>query len=213
MVKPPDDLVAPASTRDVIIAAALHCFAEGGYEGTSLNDIAAAVGIRRPSLLHHFASKEELYGEVFERILSDFVGPIEDAAAGTGEGWARIDEVLVTAFEVCAANPDHVRLLRREAIDGGAHLGIDLAAALRPMFDSAVAFLRREMDAGRFRPHDPSELLVTGYGALLSSFSDAPFLAGLVDEDPGSPVSLQRRLGHLREFLRTALVDAPPSAP
>lgn len=210
MVKPSEELATPASTRDTIIAAALHCFAESGYDGTSLNDIAAAVGIRRPSLLHHFSSKEELYGEVFERILSDFVGPIEDAAAGTGEGWARIDQVLVSAFAVCAANPDHVRLLRREAIDGGAHLGIDLAAALRPMFDSAVAFLRHEMESGRFRYHDPSELLVTGYGALLSSFSDAPFLAGLVDDDPSSPYSLTRRLEHLRAFLRDALVRADP---
>ncbi|MEY4372492.1 MAG: hypothetical protein RL219_1261 [Actinomycetota bacterium] len=194
------------STRDVIVVEALRCFAEAGYEGTSLNDIAAAVGIRRPSLLHHFASKEDLYGEVFERILSDFVGPIEDAAAGTESGWDRVERVLSTAFAVCASNPDHVRLLRREAIDGGTHLGMDLAAALRPMFEGAVDFLRTEMSAGRFREHDPIELLVTGYGALLTSFSDTAFLAGLVDGDPGSGEALERRLDHLLGFFKNALV-------
>lgn len=193
------------STREVIIAEALHCFAEAGYEGTSLNDIAAAVGIRRPSLLHHFPSKEALYGEVFERVLSDFIGPIEEAAAGDETGWARVEQVLTTALVLFAANPDHVRLLRREAIDGGAHLGIDLAAALRPMFDSASGYLEREMRNGTFRYHDPHQLLITGYGALLSSFSDAPILEGLVDGGPVDERAVARRVEHVIGFFRAAL--------
>ena len=193
------------STREVVIAEALHCFAEAGYDGTSLNDIAAAVGIRRPSLLHHFASKEALYGEVFERVLSDFIGPIEEAAAGNEAGWARVEQVLTTALVLFASHPDHVRLLRREAIDGGAHLGIDLAAALRPMFDSASAYLEREMGKGTFRYHDPRQLLITGYGALLSSFSDAPILEGLVDGAPMDDAAVERRVEHVVGFFRAAL--------
>ena len=141
----------PVSTREAIVAEALHCFADTGYEGTSLNDIAAAVGIRRPSLLHHFPSKEALYGEVFERVLSDFLGPLEEAAAAELEGWWRVERVLRVAISLCAGNRDHVRLLRREAIDGGVHLGIDLASVLRPVFDVAANYLEREMAAGVFR--------------------------------------------------------------
>ncbi|MSW21420.1 MAG: TetR family transcriptional regulator [Actinobacteria bacterium] len=194
------------STREVIIVEALHCFAEAGYEGTSLNDIAAAVGIRRPSLLHHFPSKEALYGEVFERVLSDFIGPIEEAAAPDSSGWERVETVLVTALLLFSAHPDHVRLLRREAIDGGAHLGIDLAAALRPMFDGAASFLDGEMTAGRFRRHDSRQLLITGYGALLGSFSDAPILEGLVDGNPMDEAAVLRRVEHIVGFFRAALV-------
>jgi TetR/AcrR family transcriptional regulator len=194
------------STRDLILGEALHCFGEAGYDGTSLNDIAAGVGIRRPSLLHHFPSKDALYGEVFERLLSDWVERLEVSVGAAGVGWSKVELVIGASFDFFAENPDVVRLLRREALDGGAHLGIDLAASLRPMFDRAVAYFTREIAAGMFRPHDVQQLLITGYGALLSYFSDAPFLDGLLDQPALSPAMVQRRREHIISFFRGALV-------
>ena len=201
-------MVLPASTpttREHILTVARARFAERGFAGTSLNDIADEVGIRRPSLLHHFPSKDALYREVLIDAFSDWAELVEQATSGPREGWRQVEQVLRAAFTFFEEHPDFVRLARREALEGGPMLEGELTALLKPLFDRGAAFLQREMDAGRLRRYDAQQLLLTGYGAVLSYFSDAPLVGGLLDDASMSPAALAERREHVIDVLRSAL--------
>lgn len=196
------------STREAILLEARHLFAEQGYDGTSLNDIAAEVGIKRASVLHHFPSKESIYQEVFNTALAEWIERVMEASnqERPDHGWSYVDDVITTGFRFFMENAEFVSIVRREALNRKSKLGIDLGVALRPMFMQAAAYFEREMDAGTYRRFDPEQLLLTGYGALLSYFSDLPFIEGLLDDDPLDPALLETRLQHIRDFFKAALM-------
>ena len=198
------------STREAILIEARRCFAEHGYEGTSLNEIAEAVGIRRPSLLHHFPSKEAVYSELFTLSLAEWSERVEDAVSRGLEGWQKVDLVITTGFRFFQENPEFVRIISREALDDGANLGIDLGDALRPFFLRASGWFEKEIAAGRFRRVDTEQLLITGYSIMFGYFSEAPFLSSLMDRDPMSPDALDARLKHVRNLFHVALSPTAP---
>ncbi len=99
--------------REELTRIAARLFAERGYQGTSLADLAEALGVQKPSLYHHIASKEDLLWEVacegaeaFHRALD---GVPADARAGE-----RIRLALHAHLEVVSAQLDVATVFVRE---------------------------------------------------------------------------------------------------
>jgi TetR/AcrR family transcriptional regulator len=199
------DQLAGTSSRDRIVAIALRVFAERGFDGTRLSDIAGGAGLSHPTLLYHFNSKEELYADVIRAAASDWAEETE-AAASTGlRGFAQVEAIVDACFHFFATHPDFIRIVRREAIEGGGRLEPAMAGFARPFLDRAVRFLENEVRAGGLRPHDPLELMQICYGTISTFLCDARFREMLVEDDPLSAAGVRRHRDALIGLMRQAL--------
>jgi AcrR family transcriptional regulator len=72
-----------SARREELTRIAARLFAERGYQGTSLADLAAALGVRKPSLYHHIASKEDLLWDVARAGAEAFHRALDGVPAAT----------------------------------------------------------------------------------------------------------------------------------
>src|SRR6202011_2819644 len=90
--------ISPPRTRsEQVYAAALRLFREKGYHATSMQDIAAAVGLYKGSLYHYIGGKQDLLVQVFERAMSTLIAEVESIAADTSLGPSTQMRLIVAA--------------------------------------------------------------------------------------------------------------------
>ena len=109
-----------------MLDAALGSFAQRGYEATSLDAVAAASGVRKQTILYHFASKGGLLGAVIERSvaeLADTLGPASQRGPA-----AAVDAALRLG-----ANRPELLELAREVVRLGPPASTTMFDALRPL--------------------------------------------------------------------------------
>jgi AcrR family transcriptional regulator len=105
-------LLPRAERRSSIIAGAAKAFAAGGFEATSMEDIAEAAGVTKLIVYRHFESKEELYRSILEQVSGRLA---EEVALGMSS--TRRRGVTVSAFlTVAREDPDGFRLLWQHSI-------------------------------------------------------------------------------------------------
>jgi TetR/AcrR family transcriptional regulator len=112
------------TTKRGILLTARRLFADRGFEGVGLREIATEAGISHGLLRHHYGSKEAVWQAMVDATESEFVGSLTPyLMPEQGENAVDAAAELVRQFvAVAARNPDPVRLLLHEGVGGGARL-------------------------------------------------------------------------------------------
>lgn len=90
----------PPHRREIILDAAIDAFTHGGYYGTTMADIAAAVGISATALYRHFRNKQELLGQCLMVGLDNTLHRLDAAYRADDSGGAVLAELVRVALEL-----------------------------------------------------------------------------------------------------------------
>ena len=190
-------------TAERILDVAEELFAERGYAGATLREVAGRVGLRIPSLYNHFPGKEALYVAVLERgvgpllaVLSEFLDAHTDAYRDSGRVVERVMDLL-------ARRPNLPRLVQRETLAGSERLTPLLRDFLTPAFARAHEMVEATPAAARWGPDQTPLLVLAMYQIVVGYFAIAPLYRELAGEDLLGEAALSRQKRFLAEVVDT----------
>ena len=189
------------AVRERILAAATRQFAQRGFEAASLDDIAGEVGVRKQSLLYHFASKDELRRGVHQKLLDHWNGLLPRILQAATSGEEQFDAVVAELVAFFTADPDRARLVVREILDRPDEVIALMRTQVRPWVDIVCDYIRKGQAQGLIWSEvDPEAYVVQVINLVVASVATHHCIGGLLPESRRGAVP--RR--HIDELVRVA---------
>ena len=157
-------------TRRAILRAAEGVFADLGFDGARMDDVAERVGIRRASLVYYFRDKQCLYEALLDDLFGDLSGRYAATLVGAGTPTERMLQCIDVWAKQVEERPGMLRISLWEIARATAFKPVPLAARVRPIVELIADAVRAGQRAGIFRDVDP-------VGFVMSVAGTTSFLA------------------------------------
>jgi AcrR family transcriptional regulator len=177
-----------SSPKTKFIDTARRLFAERGFYGVSLADVAKELGLTKQSVLYHFSTKEKLYGAVIADIAARLDGLVDSVLTEEGDGEARFRRFVEMLYGHMRDDPLDARLILRELLDNLDRAQTSRTWYLRRFLETSSELMKRR-PAWRDRPaaeHDAAVYQLIGAvnyfavsGATLEAIWGADRLGGV----------------------------------
>lgn len=141
-----------------ILSAAEDMFAKNGYKGTTVSSIAKAVGLPKANVLYYFKSKEKLYQEVMNQLLSLWMQHMNEITADSHPKDA-LPKYINNKIQQSQTHPNASRIFAAEVLHGAHFLRASLQAELRDQFEQTCQVFQAWIDKKWIDPINPEHLL------------------------------------------------------
>lgn len=111
-----------SKTAEKILTAARKTFAEYGYSGTHVDEIAQRAGVNKASLYYQIGDKDTLYANVIHQVLGNIAQGIAQAVAKADNPEEKLKAYILFIADAVDKNPELPPIMMREIASDGAHL-------------------------------------------------------------------------------------------
>jgi TetR/AcrR family transcriptional regulator len=200
-----------AATRETILEAAEHIFADEGLEGARTDAIAAAAGVNKALLYYYFRSKNGLYRAVLEGYLADFNRRALEVLSSEGSASSLLLRYINLHFDFIGAHRHHGPLFQRMLMMDQKSLARMAREYFLPRSKALLKVIERGMRSGEFRRMDSTHAAISLLSLIVFYFSSAPVLRAVSGIDAYTKANVERRKKEVLEFVRYALFKNPES--
>jgi len=154
----------------IILEAALDVFSKQGFSGATLDQIAKQAGLSKPNILYYFNSKEEIHLCLLQRLLKEWLEPLQQLNPN-GEPISEIIGYVQRKLEMSKMYPRESKLFAIEILQGAKHLKQFIKSDLKILVDSKVALINNWVDQGKIAKINPVHLIFSIW-ATTQHYSD-----------------------------------------
>ena len=199
-----------AENEEKILDSALDAFAQHGFRGTTLDQIAEGAGMSKPNLLYYFRRKEDIHAALMTRLLEEWLEPLE-AFSAQGDPMREIRAYIRRKLEMAREKPRESRLFASEIMSGAPRIEEYLSGRLKALVDEKTRVIRAWIADGKIRRVDPHHLIFAIW-ATTQHYADFDVQVRLLlDAKAGADGHLDDAARFLEElFLRGLAPGAEP---
>jgi AcrR family transcriptional regulator len=182
-------------------------FADLGYDGATVDAIAARAGVNKAMINYHFHGKQGLYTAILKRDFGWALTRLTELASEQAQADVKLARFVAIFGELHQRRPGLSALMLREAMSGGRGLDPALLPNLGRIFGAVQSIVAQGVSEGTFREVDPLFMHHTVIGSLAFFFAAQPLrdrmiAAGVV---PAAIPDPQSFVAHVQELLARGL--------